>query len=383
MYSIIKSSFWLSIFLIGYAYVLYPVLLFLFDKLVQRPKFTLTENLPKVSLIIAAYNEEKVIENRIKNCLELTYPKGHLEIIIASDGSDDGTNEVVRNYSSNGVILFDYSKRNGKVNVLNETIPRAKHDIIVFSDANTFFERDAIKKLVTYFDDPRIGCVCGMVKLLNAEGSKSGELENFYWRFETFLKKIEGARGSLLGANGPIYAIRKELFIPCPSDTIVEDFFIPMKILERGYKVFYAKDAVATEETTKHIIQEKQRRVRIGAGDFQAIFRLLPMLNLWKGLPSFSFWSHKVLRWFTPFFMIFAFSLNLFLLKTAAYQLLFALQCVFYVCTVVGWILNWSGNNIKLFNLCYYFFSMNLSLLLGFVRYIRGTQSVAWARTER
>ncbi|MBU2541256.1 MAG: glycosyltransferase family 2 protein [Candidatus Omnitrophica bacterium] len=383
MYSIIKFSFWLSIFLIGYAYILYPMLLFLFDKFIQRPKFTTTENLPKVSLIIAAYNEEKVIEKRIKNCLELDYPKDRLEIIIASDGSDDRTNEIVRRYNLDGVILFDYSKRQGKANVLNETLPRTKHGIIIFSDANAFFEPDAIKKLVCYFDDSRIGCVCGLLKFVNAQGSDSAELENFYWRYETFLKKIEGARGSLLGANGPIYAIRKELFIPCPSDTIVEDFFIPMKILEKGYKVFYEKEAVAIEETTKHIIQEKQRRIRIGAGDFQALFRLLPMLNPLKGFSSFSFWSHKVLRWLAPFFLIFAVFLNLFLLMDPLYKLVFAMQCIFYICAVVGQILSWSGINIKPINLCYYFVSMNLSLLIGFVRYITGRQSVAWARTER
>ena len=383
MYSIIKFSFWLSAFLIVYAYILYPVLLFLFDKFIQRPKFATSENLPKVSLVIAAYNEEKVIENRIKNCLELGYPKDHLEIIIASDGSDDRTNEIVKRYSSNGVILFDYPKRQGKVNVLNETVPRAKHNIIIFSDANVFFKRDAIKKLVCYFDDPRIGCVCGLLKFVNAQGSDSGELENFYWRYETFLKKIEGVRGSLLGANGAIYAIRKELFIPCPSDTIVEDFFIPMKILEKGYNVFYEKEAVAIEETAKHIIQEKQRRIRIGAGDFQALFRLLPMLNPLKGFSSFSFWSHKVLRWFAPFFLFFAVFLNLFLLINPVYKLVFIMQCIFYICAVVGQILNWSDINIKPINLCYYFVSMNLSLLLGFVRYITGRQNVAWVRTER
>jgi len=324
-----------------------------------------------------------VIKGRIENCLALDYPRDHLEIIIASDGSMDQTNAIVKQYEEQGVQLIDYPQRRGKVNVLNDTIERARHNIIVLSDANTMFKRDALRKLVRYFSDDSVGSICGGLSFVNAEGSKIGELEEVYWRFETFLKIMEGRRGALLGGNGAIYAIRKDLFEKCPEDTIVEDFFIPMKILEKGYKVIYVPEACAIEEASKKIVQEKHRRIRIGAGDFQALFRLLPLLNPFKGFVSLAFWSHKVLRWFAPFFLLLLFVTNLMLIENQIYFLLFILQSAFYISAIIGQVLSWSGINIKIFSLCYYFVSMNLALFLGFVKYITGGQSVAWKRTER
>ena len=381
--AVLKIIFWISLFLITYSYVFYPLLLIVLSKFLKSEELKLHGELPKVSIIIAAYNEEKVIEKRIQNCLSLDYSLDYLEIIVASDGSDDHTNDLVRSFVSSGVRLFDFKQRRGKVNVLNETVPHAKGEIIVFSDANTVFERDALKKLVRHFENPEVGCVCGLLKFISAQGSKTGELEGVYWKFETLLKTVEGRRGSLLGANGAIYAIRKELFVHCPADTIVEDFVLPMKILEKGYKVIYDPQAVAVEETAKHIVQEKQRRIRIGAGDFQALMMLLPMLNPLRGFSALAFWSHKVLRWVAPFFLILTFITNLFLLNDSFYKILFGLQCLFYTCAFLGQVLAWSGIQIKLFSLCYYFVSMNLALLLGFVRFAVGTQQVAWERTER
>ncbi|VAX37422.1 Glycosyl transferase, group 2 family [hydrothermal vent metagenome] len=380
---IIAALLWTAIFLIVYSYLLYPLLLVFLNKFHKPVESVLSSQLPNVSIIIAAYNEETVISQRVKNCLALDYPREQLEIIIASDGSDDQTNELVRKFEDQGVILFDYKERRGKVNVLNDTVPRAKHEILVFSDANTDFEKDALKKLVRHFQEPDIGCVCGQLKFVNALGSKTGELEGVYWRFETLLKKMEGNRGSLLGANGAIYAIRKSLFVFCPPDTIIEDFVIPMKILEEGHRVVYEPKALAIEEAAKHIVQEKKRRIRIGAGDFQSLALLKPLLNPKRGFSALAFWSHKVLRWFAPFFIIIAFITNIFLLSNPYYQVLFLLQCIFYISAFIGQVLNWAGVQIKFFSLCYYFISMNISLFLGFVRFVTGTQKVAWERTER
>ncbi len=379
-----KIIFWLSLFFLIYSYVFYPLLLALLAKIWKVKEFKLSSELPKLSLIIAAYNEEKVIKGRIENCLNLDYPQDSLEIIIASDGSSDKTNEIVREYQSRGIILLDFENRRGKVNVLNEIVPQAKHSIVVFSDANTMFKRDALKKLVRYFGDSRVGCVCGGLQFVNAKGSNTGELEGVYWRYETMIKKFEGRRGSLLGVNGAIFAIRKECYYSCPPDTIVEDFVMPMKILEKGHAVVYEPEAIAIEEAAHKIIHEKQRRIRIGAGDFQALFRLLPMLNPFRGFPALAFWSHKVLRWFAPFFLIICFFTNLSLFaKEPVYAVIFIIQCVFYGCAFIGQMFSWSGINIKLFSLCYYFVSMNLALLLGFVRYLTGRQNVKWQRTER
>lgn len=370
-------------FLILYTYLFYPVLLIILDGLLRHKNYALSDEKPGISIIIAAYNEEKVIEDRIKNCLDLVYPQESMEIIIVSDGSDDKTNEIVSKYKNQGVVLREFEGRRGKVNVLNEIVPEAKYNIVILSDANTMFAKDAAKMIVRYFADQRIGCVCGRLHFISAEQSNSGELEGFYWRYETFLKKLEGKQGSLLGANGGIFAIRKELFVKCPADTIVEDFVLPMEILKNGHDVVYAPEAVAVEESAKHIIQEKQRRVRIGAGDYQALFRLLPMLNPMKGYPALAFFSHKVLRWFVPFLMIIVFITNLFLIQRPFYACIFLAQCMFYVFAVFGQVLSWAGHSIKFFNLCYYFVSMNVALFLGFFRYLTGAQKVTWIRTER
>lgn len=376
--------FGVSVSFILYSYVFYPLLLLVLSKLYSRPSPRGVSAWPKVSIVIAAYNEEKVIAKRIENCLALDYPPGHLQIVIASDGSDDGTAAIVSRYADQGVTFLNYQQRRGKVNVLNETVPRVQHAIVVFSDANTVFEKDAVKQLARHFQNPRIGCVCGRLKFVNAQGSRTADLEGVYWRYETFLKTVEGSRGALLGANGAIFAIRKELFFHCPPDTIVEDFVLPMKILEKRYQVIYEPQALALEEAAKHIIQEKQRRVRIGAGDFQALFMLLGMLDPRRGFPALAFWSHKVIRWFVPFFLILAFAANLPLVDThPVYRVTMILQCLFYLSACVGQVLSWVGRQSRIFSLCYYFVSMNLALLLGFFNFLGRAQKVTWARTER
>jgi len=374
----------MALILISYAYCFYPVLLWLLDRFFKVQKFLSNEDCPPVSLIVAAYNEEKVIESRIRNCLALDYPKDKLEIIIASDGSSDGTTDIVRRYAPEGVVLHAYAERRGKVNVLNETVPKAKYSIVLFSDANTAFTRQAVKKLVRYFADPNVGCVCGGLQFVNAEGSNTGELEGIYWRYETFLKKIEGRRGALLGANGAIFAIRKGLYQSLESDTIIEDFVLPMRILQKGFACLYASEASAIEEAAHKIVHERQRRVRIGAGDFQSLFRLLPMLNPFRGFPALAFFSHKVLRWLAPFFLAVAFAANIFLLTSGRpYIFIFILQCAFYSAALAGRGMVRRKKQFKLLSLAYYFASMNLALFLGFLKFLQGTQSVKWNRTER
>ena len=386
MFLFIIFLFWTSLFLILYSYIFYPIILILLEKISQPKAFhTNDEYYPPVSLIIAAYNEEKVIEGRIKNCLALDYPKDKLEIIVASDGSSDRTAEIIQQYAHDGVTLMAYPQRRGKVNVLNETIPKAKNGVVIFSDANTMFTRPAIKKMVRYFADPLVGCVCGGLQFVNADGSYTGDLEGIYWRYETFLKKMEGKRGAVLGANGAIFSIRKDLYVPLEPDTIVEDFVMTMRILQKGFACVYAPEAAAIEEAAHKIIQEKQRRIRIGAGDFQALCRLWPMLNPARGFSALAFLSHKVLRWLAPFFLIFLFVTNVFIFTHGCrYLLIFILQLSFYGMALIGEFLALrTKKNFKLFSLCYYFVSMNMGLFLGFVKFMKGTQSVKWNRTER
>ncbi|MDE2028044.1 MAG: glycosyltransferase family 2 protein, partial [Candidatus Omnitrophica bacterium] len=228
-----------------------------------------------------------------------------------------------------------------------------------------------------------VGCVCGSLHFIKAEESQTIELEGFYWKFETFLKRVEGKLGACLGANGAIFALRKELFYNCPPDTIVEDFVISMKVLEKGFKAAYDPQAVAFEHTAKKIIQEKQRRIRIGAGDYQSLTMLASMLDLRRGFSAFAFWSHKVLRWCVPFSLGLVLATNLALVGHWFYNVILFIQFVFYCFALIGQALSNREKKIKIFNLCYYFVSMNLALFLGFVRFVSGTQRVTWERTQR
>jgi cellulose synthase/poly-beta-1,6-N-acetylglucosamine synthase-like glycosyltransferase len=383
---LLEILFWACALLVAYSYLIYPLILIALDRAFPPEPFITGDALPPVSVLIAAFNEEKVIRARVENCLALDYPKDKLEIIIASDGSDDGTNEIVREFSGQGVRLFDYEQRRGKVNVLNESVPRVSHDIVVFSDANTDFELDALKQIVPHFADDRVGSVCGRLSFVNADGSRTADLEGVYWRYETFLKTLEGKRGSLLGANGAIFAIRKPLFHHCEPDTLIEDFVMPMKILESGYRTIYVPEAQAWEEAALSVDDERGRRIRIGAGGYQAMGRLLPMLNPMRGFPALAYWSHKVLRWLCPFFLIALFGTNICLIGSGAlsYNVALALQIAFYACAWIGWRHDRKRARVsKLASICYYFVAMNFSLLLGFRRHVMGTQQVKWQRTQR
>lgn len=378
--------FWTSAGLVLYGYVFYPVVLLLLRKVhSDRPK---TEDrrpkiLPSVSVVIAAYNEEGIIEKRIENLLELDYPKDKLEVVIASDGSTDGTDAIVNKYSDRGIKLFRIEGRVGKVNVINKVVPGLNGEIIVLSDANTFYKKDAVSKLARNFEDNRTGCVCGELKFYGGNKNEVGNLEGIYWRYEQFLKRMEGARGSLLGANGGIYAIHKNLFEPLPEDTIVEDFVLPMKILEKGYKVVYEPEALAYEETSKKIVQEMERRIRIGAGDFQALILTWRLLDPRRGFTALSYFSHKVIRWFAPFFLMAVFISNVFLAGNNFYMFTFAAQCAFYAAAIIGRLFSGLNIRLKILGLPYYFVSMNIALFLGFIRFCTSSQSVAWNRTER
>ncbi|MDD5680411.1 MAG: glycosyltransferase family 2 protein [Candidatus Omnitrophica bacterium] len=382
---IAKLFFWIMIFLIVYSYFLYPIFLVLFS-LFKKP-IEVNSNgsyIPSVSMVISAYNEEKIIEEKIQNCLALDYPKEKLEIVVGSDGSTDNTARIFAKFSNRAIRFWDFPERMGKVNILNEIIPHLTSEIVVFSDANTMYEADAIKELVKPFSNPKIGCVCGKLILKKPDRNCSGEFEGFYWKYESFLKKYEGRQGSLLGANGGIYAIRKNLFEILPPNTIIEDFVLPMKILSKGYNIYFALDAIATEETSRSIHEESKRKIRIGAGAYQTLLMTLPMLNIFRGFPSFAYWSHKVIRWLVPFFLIALVLINLFLLQHGnIYQCLFYLQAIFYGGALAGYLLSKRKHQLKLFLTLYYFVAMNVSLLLGFFRFISGTQQVTWERAER
>jgi cellulose synthase/poly-beta-1,6-N-acetylglucosamine synthase-like glycosyltransferase len=340
--------------------------------------------LPRVSMLIAAYNEEKVIAAKIENCLQLDYPKGFLKIWIASDGSSDRTNDIVKKYAAihKNINLLEFP-RTGKSGMLNKAIEAIEDKIVVFSDANTEYATDAIKKLVKHFEDPSVGCVSGRLIYRNPGETISGKGESFYWRYETYLKKMESKLGYVAGANGAIYAIKRELFEPFSPRTINDDFTLSMKIVKRGFKCLYEENAMVYEDVAPTMISEFNRHVRDGAGHYIAMISLRGLLNPLLGLRSFIYWSHRILRWLAPFLLILLFVINIFLLSDDLFKVFFAFQVIFYFLALLGW---FGLKYIKMPFILYvpfYFCNLNLALLIGFFKAVANTQKTTWERTER
>lgn len=386
--------FWLCALGVFHTYVFYPLVLIAWEagrgaladlryvggkRDRRRPSEPLA--LPSVSLVVAAYNEADVIGSKVENSLALDYPAERMEIVIGSDGSDDGTDAIVAACTDKRVRLAGSTQRTGKVGVLNRTIPTASGEIVVLSDANTMIDRAAIRKLVRHFADPKVGCVCGRLRLYNPK--QSDYEESAYWVYESFLKLHEGKRGAVMGANGGIYAIRKSLFTQLPPNTIVDDFVIAMCCLQKGFKVVYDPEALAIEETTEDYAKERIRRVRIAAGNFQSLGLVGDLLHPRFGFAAFAFFSHKLLRWLVPFLLAFLLLANITLLHRPFFQATLAAQLLFYWLAVIGYAVRLPGPIGKLASIARYFVEMNLGMAQGFVRYVRRTQKATWQRTAR
>jgi cellulose synthase/poly-beta-1,6-N-acetylglucosamine synthase-like glycosyltransferase len=376
------TTFWLTVFLVSaiaiiWSYAIYPLLLALVPVWRQQQRHD-PADWPSVSVLISVYNEEKHIQTRIENLLALDYPSDKLEILIGSDGSTDRTNELVRTFPDARVKLYTFEERGGKPSVLNRLVPQAHGELLVFSDANAMFGSDTLRKLARHFADPQIGGVCGKLVF---HGDNSETDEGPYWKLETYLKTRESALDSCLGANGAIYTIRKSCWPGIPDNAFVDDFVIGMRVREAGHRVIYDTEAVATEELPQSVGHEMTRRIRIGAGDFQALFLCWRSLLPWRGFYSIAFWSHKVLRWFAPFLMITALVSNAAMLSHPLFAVLLTLQLAFYGLAFLGAFVR--RRKIILFSAPCYFVTINLALLFGFFRFITGTQQAAWKRTAR
>jgi len=377
-----------SLGLVAYAYVGYTLLICLLARVWGRRAQAAElrdEVCPSVSLLISALNEEKWIRARVINALRQDYPPDRLTIVVASDGSTDRTGAIVRALAAQNpgrVVLHDFEQRRGKANVLNAVLPTLSSQIVVLSDANTFFERSATRKLARWFSDDRIVAVCGKLELTDPATGRN--VDSLYWRYENFLKVCEARLGALLGANGAVYAVRREKYVLIPGDTIIDDFVIPllMKLRTRG-KILYDAEAVATEETPPTVQDEFRRRARIGAGGFQSLARLWPLALPSAGWTALAFVSHKVLRWFAPLFLTLALVANTLLVDQPAYRLLLGTQLAFYVAAAIGNLLPGNGTATRMLRLTTLFTSMNAALALGFWRWLSGSQGGTWQRTAR
>lgn len=380
--------FWLSTGLVVYTYIIYPLILsplsrFFGSNKVSDFKKLDKNDLPTVGIIIAAYNEESEIINRLENLDGINYPKEKYIIYLGSDGSTDNTNNLVENYKNENLKFYPFEERRGKASVLNDLCASSQEEILVFSDANTMFEASAVNALVVNFNKENTGGVCGELKLLSND--KSDNQDGAYWKYEKYIKRKEAEINGLLGANGAIYAIRRKLFVPIPSNTIVDDFMIAMNIVLQGYDLRYEPSAIANEFVPDTISQEFNRRVRIGVGNYQAFFRLPRMLNpFYKGTYFFTYFSHKVIRWFTPHLLLMLLISNLFLLVDGVwYQIALALQITIYIVSVIAVSQSLTEKFPSIFRLAIYFIVMNTAFMIGFIKYLKKNINPAWERTAR
>ena len=375
--------FWAAAVLLAQTYFLYPLWLLLLARVRPggrglRPRAP--EAWPSVSLVVAAHDEAGCIGEKLENSLSLDYPPDRLEVLIGSDGSSDGTDALVRAHPDPRVRL-SAAPRAGKTSVLNRCIPAAGGEVVVLSDANTWIEAGALKALVRHFADPEVGAVCGRLQLYNP--TRAEYEESAYWKYESWLKALEGTQGAVVGANGGLYAIRRGLFTALPPSTIVDDFVIALRLLDQGYQVRYEPMALALEETTEDYGREFGRRARIAAGNFQSLGLVPGLLSPTRGFPAFAFWSHKVLRWFAPALMVLALAANAALLDVPFYRVTMAVQVAFYCLAALGSVAVGPSLVRRISGIAYYFVTMNLAIAVGFWRFLRNSQAAAWERTAR
>jgi len=372
--------FWLCASLLAYVYFGYPLLVGILARFFPQPVSDSGGDEPYVSFLISAYNEAPVIAAKIENALALAYPAERLEIMVVSDCSDDGTDEIVSGYADLGVRLIRHDQRLGKSAALNYAVPQARGSILLFSDANAMYHPDAIRHLVRHFSGTKVGYVVGNARYYErGTESSSAQSEGLYWKLETYLKKKESMFDSVVGGDGAIYAIRRELYSPLlPTD--INDFLNPLQIISRGYAGVFEPAAVCDEEAAENFGQEYRRKVRIISRSLNALRRVPEVLNPLRNTRHwFLLVSHKVLRWFAPFFMIFCFAASLALWRFPLYKLAAILQGAFYAFALIGW--KWRpGNKIgKLITLAFYFCMVNLASLVGCVKCFRGDLSGKWA----
>lgn len=383
LHEISVQVFWLSALALFYAYFGYPAMLALLCRIKPvEVKGSKAYREPSVSMLIAAYNEERVIAQKMENSLSIDYPG--LDIWVVSDGSTDKTNSIVSSYTrENPAVHLIELGRSGKSAAINRAVPLIGSDIIVFSDANTFYDKTALRRLLDGFKDPEVGFVCGRLIYDNPAGIASGRGEGLYWRYETALKKMESALGYVAGANGAIYAVRRELFEPLPKGTVNDDFTISMRIIEKGWYGLYEPEAIAREDVAVSMASEFRRHVRDSAGHYKAMIAFPGLLNPFLGMRSFIYVSHRVFRWTAPLFILTLFLANTLLLGNPIYNAAFISQGAFYSAALLGLAYQNAKGLGRVVLVPFYFCNLNAALAAGFLKAISGRQGTAWERTER
>ena len=374
------TIFWWSAGRLVYIYVGYPLLVWGLARLVGREP-SRRDITPMVSLLIPAYNEEVHIEAKLRNSITLNYPKDRLEIVVASDGSTDRTNAIVERFRGRGVTLLAMRGNLAKSKMLGRTVPLLRGEIIVFSDTSSELEPDALRILVRNFADPRVGCVSGLYRLKSA-GDLRAEGEGLYWKYETFLKQQESRLHSILGAHGAFYGIRTALFHPLRESSINDDYLIPMRIVEQGFRAVYEPRAVSWERELASVEGEFARRRRIAAGNCQQIVELRRMLNPFAhGWVALCFLSHKVLRTLAPLLMLSLLVSSGWLSWPFAGAML-GLQGLIYASAAIGYQYQRRGRIVNGFAIPLYFCLGNLAMLAGLLKLCFSRKRTVWERAR-
>ena len=394
----LKILFWLCLFIVFYTYLGYGMLLWLLVSIKRliygKPKkqeLPTDDELPEVTLMICAYNEQDIVESKMENTHQIDYPK--LKVVWVTDGSNDQTNDYLAKYHDVEVIYSP--ERRGKTAALNHGLALVQSELVVMTDANTMLNPESIQEIVRCFMDPKVACVAGEKRVAaRHEGQAAAESEGLYWKYESTLKRLDSEFYSAMGAAGELCAIRTPLYRDMPKDTLLDDFVLSMLLVDEGYRIAYAPQAYAMEYGSADIVEESKRKRRIAAGGLQSTWRLYKLLNPFRHpVVAFQFLSHRVLRWtITPFALLALIPLNLALvclgseslfLAPWVYWLLLAMQLLFYVAAFAGWLLARNGKKNRLLYVPYYFLFMNINVFRG-IAYLRSHKNNgAWEKAKR
>lgn len=397
MANTISIIFWISLFLIFYSYVGYGILVWFLVKLksafrgrelrVGSQEPGAVHPSPAVALVVAAYNEEDFILEKIQNTLALDYPKDKLELIFITDGSNDNTPAIVARFPE--ILLLHQPARQGKVAAMNRAIQQVQSPLVIFCDANTLLNTACIREIVKHYEDPKVGGVAGEKKIMQqGKDAAAAAGEGLYWKYESFLKRLDSDLHTTVGAAGELFSVRKSLFEQAPEGTIIEDFVQSLKLVINGYVVRYEPNAYAAEAPSASIKDEMKRKVRICAGAFQAMVLLKELFNVFKyPVASFQFISHRILRWTVcPIALILLLLSNILIVVMGGsffYQAVLVLQTIFYIMGITGWVYANRNIRLKAVYIPFYFLFMNLSVFIGFNRFLRNKQTVLWEKAAR
>lgn len=377
-------AFWSAIGLVVYTYAGYSLVILVLSWFMRNP-IRAAPIEPRVTFLITAYNEERNIAAKLDQTLTLDYPRDKLDILVASDGSTDHTDDIVRGFADRGVRLLRVEGRVGKTETQNQAVKQATGDVVIFSDATTRYQRSAIRNLVRNYADPAVGAVSGRYEYFNPAGASIGVGSVLFWKYENLIKRLQTNIKTITGCCGCIYSVRRSLYTPLPPD-IISDLVEPLKVVEQGYRIVFEADAIAFEETTEQTQEEFRMRVRVVTRGMRGLLYMKKLFNpLRHGFVSFQLFSHKVLRWFVPLFLFVALVANLMLAGRGRwfYDVTLVLQLAFYALAFAGFLAERRHVLTKPLTVPLYFMTVNIAAVVAMYRIWKGHKAVTWETVRK